>query len=118
MLPPNLAQLVDRLIAQPPRRFGLHRPNADGPTYLFPGRPPTRPMSPSSLGARLRQHGIVAGAARNTALITLAADLPAPVIADLFGLNRKTASAWSTYAQADWTAYLNSRPHPLTSALR
>ena len=55
---------------------------------------------------------VVAGAARNTALITLAADLPAPVIADLFGLNRETAAAWSSYAKVDWTAYLNSRPEP------
>jgi hypothetical protein len=38
------------------------------------------------------------------------ADLPAAVIADLFGMHPETASAWSAYARADWTAYLNSRP--------
>src|SRR5207244_10393186 len=49
LLPPNLAQLVDRLIAEPPRRFRLHRPTGCGPTYLFPGRPPSRPLTPNSL---------------------------------------------------------------------
>lgn len=112
LLPPNLAQLVDQLIAEPPRRFGLHPAVQVPATYLFPGKPPTRPIAAASLGARLRQHGIPAGAARNTALIALAADLPGPVIADLFGLARKTAATWSNYARADWTAYLNSRPEP------
>lgn len=56
--------------------------------------------------------GCAEGAARNTALMSLAADLPAPVIAGLFGLAPTTATAWSTYAQADWAAYLNSRPSP------
>jgi hypothetical protein len=118
LLPPNLAELANRLIAQPPRRFGLHRPHEDGPTYLFLGRPPTRPMSAAALETRLRQHGIAAGAARNTALIARVAELPAPVIAYLFGLNRKTAPTWSTYAHADWTAYLTSRPHPDADAPR
>ncbi|MFY1573358.1 hypothetical protein ACN26Z_00490, partial [Verrucosispora sp. WMMD703] len=112
LLPPTLAQLVDQLIAQPPRTFGL-RPTAQAQAaYLFPGRPPTRPIAAASLGHRLRQHGIPVGAARNNALIALAADLPAPVITDLFGLTHKTAATWSTYARADWTAYLNSRPDP------
>jgi hypothetical protein len=90
-------------------RRSVARPAHDGPTWLFPGVPPTQPLSPGALAARLRGYGIYAGAARNTALIILAADLPAPVVADLFGLHRNTATAWSIYAQADWSAYLNSR---------
>jgi hypothetical protein len=67
LLPPNLARLVDQLLAQLPRGYGLSRPNSgDGPTYLFPGLPPTQPISPGSLSARLRQNGIHASAARNT----------------------------------------------------
>lgn len=112
LLPPSLAQLVNQLIAEPPRTFGLRPTTPALTTYLFPGRPPARPIGPAHLGARLRRHGIPVGAARNTALIALAAELPAAVIADLFGLTYKTASAWSSYAQADWTAYLNSRTVP------
>jgi integrase len=109
LLPPSLARLIDQLIAEPRRRFGLTVRSTAPPAYLFPGKPPTRPMTPTSLTTLFGRHGIPVAAARNTALITLAADPPAPVIADLFGLNRKTAATWSTYAQADWTAYLNAR---------
>jgi hypothetical protein len=110
LLPPSLARLTEQLIAQPPSKPALTTGRSgETRTYLFPGRPPTQPAFPAALAARLRRHGIYAGAARNTAIITLAADLPAPVIADLFGLHRSTASAWSAYAQADWSAYLTSR---------
>jgi hypothetical protein len=51
----------------------------------------------------LSQYGIPAAASRNSALISLAADLPAPIIADLFGLHPGTATRWSTYARADWS---------------
>ena len=46
---------------------------------------------------------------RNTALITLGADLPPAVLADLFGLHLNTAASWTRYAQRDWAAYLASR---------
>jgi hypothetical protein len=69
-------------------------------------------MNPRTLGAKLGQHGIPAAARRNSALIILAADLPAPIIADLFGLHPGTAARWSSYARADWSEYLISRPTP------
>lgn len=104
LLPPNLASLMEQHLVQHHRRLGR------ATRFLFPGRPSTEPIAASSLAARLRRYGIPAGAARNTALMTLAAELPARVIADLFGLAPKTATAWSLYAQADWTAYLTSGP--------
>lgn len=113
LLPPNLAILISRLIADPPRTTTTFRPAPDTrPTHLFPGKPATLPMSAASLGARLRQHGIQTAAGRNSALITLAADIPAPILADLFGIHPSTAAAWSIYARADWSDYLISRPIP------
>ncbi|WP_326812331.1 hypothetical protein OIE62_07425 [Streptomyces scopuliridis] len=48
-------------------------------------------------------------AARNGALMALAADLPAAILADLLGLHVNTAVRWVTYARRDWAAYLAAR---------
>lgn len=57
----------------------------------------------------LGRHGIPARASRNTALITLAADLTAPVLASLIGIAPATADGWSRWAQIDWSSYLAAR---------
>ncbi|MEU4239693.1 hypothetical protein [Actinoplanes sp. NPDC026619] len=41
---------------------------------------------------------------RNTALINLAADLPAPILANLLGPHIATAVRWTKYACRDWQA--------------
>ncbi|MFF0467604.1 hypothetical protein ACFYPX_09295 [Micromonospora zamorensis] len=105
--------VIERVVDSPAElRYLVDRARADPHVVAFPYRQVHKlvPIGPATLGTRLRRHGIPVGAARNTALIALAAELPAAVIDDLFGLTYKTASACSNYAQADWTAYLNSRP--------
>jgi hypothetical protein len=76
---------------------------------LFPGRVPDQPVARAPFGKRLRTYGISARAARNTALITMAADLPAPLLADLLGLHIATAVRWAGYARRDWESYLAHR---------
>jgi hypothetical protein len=39
---------------------------------------------------------------RNTALISQAGDLPAPVLADLLGLSITSGVRWTRYAKRDW----------------
>jgi hypothetical protein len=55
-------------------------------TWLLPGGAPGRPIS-----ARQRL-------SRNTALIDLAAQLPATVLSDLLNLHTGTATAWNDIA--------------------
>ncbi len=75
------------------------------PSGAFPGRP-----AADTLYRQLRQRGIPdIGQARSAALITLAADLPAPVLADLLGIHITAAVGWSRHAQNDWAAYLAAR---------
>lgn len=50
---------------------------------LFPGFSHARPLHSGTFGARLLRCGITPHAGRNTAMVTLAADLPATVVADL-----------------------------------
>jgi hypothetical protein len=46
---------------------------------------------------------------RNTALISLAGDLPAPVLAGLLGLSITTGVRWTRYAKRDWENCLADR---------
>lgn len=74
--------------------------------WLYPGRPPTRPLSPARLRRRLEPLGITgAKAARNSALMSLARDVPAAVLADLLGLDRGTAERWRDVAAGRWVGY-------------
>lgn len=57
----------------------------------------------------LNGHGIQARISRTAALINLAADLPAAVLADLLGMHINTAVRWAHRARRDWTLYLAAR---------
>jgi hypothetical protein len=107
IIPPRLARLLFRLprpIVQP----AIQAPPS-GRVPLFPGRVPGLTIVGSRLSERLKEHGILARAGRNTALINLAADLPAPILADLLGVHIATAVRWTKYAKRDWHAYLAGR---------
>ena len=71
--------------------------------WLFPGLLPG-PLD-ARLGQRLRALGIPVKAARRAALIDLAAQLPAAVLADLLGLHPTTAVKWMHQAGGDWNRY-------------
>jgi hypothetical protein len=104
LLPPRLAQLIERHIAQPPR--SIHHLRNDEPRYLFPGSPPSRPRNPATIHALLRKHGLPSIAARNTALIEAALELPPVIMCDLFGIHPQTAHYWAQYASSSWADYL------------
>lgn len=69
--------------------------------WLFPGRVPGQPIDGHSLTNLLNRHGINVRTARNGALAALAADLPAPILADLLGIHINTAVRWVIYARRD-----------------
>jgi hypothetical protein len=64
---------------------------------------------PGSFGQRLKRSGLTIRGGRNTALIALAAELPAAVLADLLAINVTTATRWAGYAKRDWHDYLAAR---------
>lgn len=107
LIPPRLATFL-HLAACASSRSALGR-SLPGTRWLFPGFSPGRHQVSNTLGRRLREHGIQSRSTRNTAIITLASDLPAPILADLLGLHITTAERWVGYARRDWTAYLAAR---------
>lgn len=83
--------------------------STDSPRWLFPGRVPGQPVFAHALTTRLNRYGISTRPARNGALMALASDLPAPIIADLLGMHINTAVRWVQLARRDWTDYLVAR---------
>jgi hypothetical protein len=76
--------------------------------WLFPGAP-GRPINPDSLSDRLARLGIRAAQHRLAALLQLAADIPAPLLADLLGIHPNTAQVWSRLANRGWGDYQGMR---------
>lgn len=77
--------------------------------WLFPGGRPGRPVSPAWLTTRLNAVGLHAAAIRNAALLDLAAEVPAPFLADLLGLHPGTAVRWMHAAGGEWAGYAATR---------
>ncbi|MBW3548670.1 MAG: hypothetical protein KY452_11110 [Actinobacteria bacterium] len=73
--------------------------------WLFPGLDPGRPLTAGHLGERLRRLGIGAMPGRRAALVHLAGQLPAAVLADLLHLAPTTAVGWVRAAGGDWNTY-------------
>jgi integrase len=111
-VPAPLAGAVLTLINDGRSYRGVGSPPAT--TWLFPGHLPGRPITPARLGERLRALGIYAQTGRRAALLDLAGQLPAAVLADLLGLHETTAAKWMHQAGGDWSRYaaeLARRPH-------
>ncbi|WP_410677145.1 hypothetical protein [Amycolatopsis sp. cmx-4-68] len=96
VLPPPLDALVLDLVDRPQGRAVVGRTMEL--TSLLPGGAPGRPISARQLMRRVNRLGIQARLSRNTALIDLAAQLPATVLSDLLNLHIGTAAAWNDIA--------------------
>jgi hypothetical protein len=111
-VPGPLASAITQLISDGRSHRGVGSPQQTA--WLFPGHPPGRPITPATLGERLRALGIYAQAGRRAALLDLAAQLPAAVLADLLGLHETTAAKWMHQTGGDWSRYAAglARSHP------
>ncbi|WP_079575363.1 hypothetical protein [Krasilnikoviella flava] len=121
-VPPRLGRILTRLPAPIPSGGApLIDARANAPSWLFPGRGTAGHVTFTGLQARLRTHSLSVRQSRNAALIGLAADLPASVICDLFGLSVAAAVNWTRRAARDWTGYMHlvdERVRPSVSTVR
>jgi len=102
-VPDSLGQILTDLIRGGRTHTGTGSPITS--PWLFPGGMPGRPITPSQLGERLRALGVRAMPGRRAALIDLAAQLPAAVLADSLNLSPGTAVRWMHQAGANWNRY-------------
>jgi len=102
-VPEPLGPLVIELATTGRPYTGLGSPQPH--SWLFPGLHPGRPIHPGHLGARLAKLGIDARAARRSALMHLAGQLPAAVLAEMLHLHPTTAVHWVAAAGGDWSTY-------------
>lgn len=121
-VPPRLGRVLARLPTPVPLGGApLIEARASGTIWLFPGRGTAGHVSFTGLSHRLRSHGLSVRQSRNAALIGLAAELPAPVICDLFGLSVAASVLWTRRAARDWAGYMHlvsQREHQTTTAMR
>ena len=82
---------------------------AEDHDWLFPSRIPGYPISAATLGDRLRAIGVEPAAARNTALVQLALQLPPAVLGRLIGVRPRTATRWNAAIAASQARYANSK---------
>lgn len=101
-LPQPLADHLRELIAERRDRAAAQLPI---PPWLFPGSSPGRPISPEPLSKRLKRLGVDCQARRISALVDMAAQIPAPVLADLLGIGILTATRWAEIAGRPWGDY-------------
>jgi hypothetical protein len=73
--------------------------------WLFPGRRPGSALTEDALARRLHALGISPRQSRSTALFTLAADVPAAILAKTLGIHVKAAIQWQKISGGDWAAY-------------
>ena len=73
--------------------------------WLFPGRKPGSALTEDALAQRLHALGISPRQSHSTALFTLAADVPAAILAKTLGIHVKAAIQWQKISGGDWSAY-------------
>jgi hypothetical protein len=110
-LPPGVDELVKELrdrrqgtSVQPARR-----------QWLFTGKLPGLPIKAGRLHVSLNKLGIACAQHRQTALLELASQLPAPVLADLLDVHPTSAARWKKLGQGDWASYVAHRATGATS---
>ena len=74
-------------------------------TSRFAGQRPGQHISADRLGQRLIALGVQLSTARSAALFTLAAELPAAILARMLGIHIRLAVQWQQAASGDWAVY-------------
>ena len=79
--------------------------------WLFPGVLPGRHLTAQSITTRLRSLGINLLGARNTALQSLAAEVPPPRVAELLGYSYNVVQRHADIAAQLWARYVTLSRH-------
>lgn len=106
-IPEPLAGLLRQLPWR--RQIGPSGTVPDAQRWLFPGRQAGRHIHPDHLRNRMIALGVPPRAARHAAMLQLAREVPAAVLADILGIAVGTATAWTARAGGTWHHYAAQR---------
>lgn len=112
-LPPPVAELIEQL-ANAAKLSPRAQTRTGDARYLFASpRRLHEPIHSTTLGRKLALAGIRPQVSRNSAMLALASDLPAAIVATQMGLTAQTTTRWAQFSQRDSIEYLLARTHPL-----
>ncbi|MCF4121704.1 hypothetical protein L1785_11995 [Antribacter sp. KLBMP9083] len=101
--------ILDDLIREHANRRGQSLHVARDTGWFFPGGQPGRHLATENIRRDLVQIGVKPHENRKAAMFQLAANMPAPVLAELLGTTDKNAADWARLAARDWGAYIQHR---------
>src|SRR5260370_12179667 len=96
---------AERSLVQWPARVGVPVGEGRHVRALFPVRRPGSPLTEDALAQRPHALGTSPRESRNPALFTLAADVPAPILAQSLAIHIKAAIQWQEISGGDWAGY-------------
>jgi hypothetical protein len=105
LLPPALGDLIGRLV-----RRGATATAPDEAVWLYPGTCLGRSITRSDMTTRLLELGISPALGRNTALMEMAAEMPAAVITRMLGISLDRATRWTQDAGNTLSGYAAQLP--------
>ena len=108
-VPIQMPAVVDELLQGHIQRRGQSLYASRDTGWLFPGGRPGRHLETENIRGQLVEIGIKPHESRKAALFGLAAQMPAPVLADLIGITDDNAADWARLAARDWTGYIADR---------
>jgi hypothetical protein len=74
--------------------------------WLFPGHCPGMHLDPQSIMQRLRKLGVNLRGGRNSALQHLVAEVPPPLVAELFGYSYQATQRHAELVAGPWSRYI------------
>lgn len=105
----EMPAVLDELIREHLQHRGKSLYASRDTGWLFPGGNPGQHLATENIRAQLVAIGVKPYEARKAALYQLAADMPAPVLAQLIGITDTNAAEWARLAARDWTGYIADR---------
>lgn len=108
-VPIQMPDLLDDLIRDHVAHRGKSLYASRDTGWLFPGGNPGRHLTTENIRSQLVAIGIKPYEGRKATLFQLAADMPAPVLAELLGITDTNAANWAKLAARDWTGYIAQR---------
>lgn len=111
-MPIEMPSPLDDLIREQTRARGNASYAGRNNGWLLPGGIPGRPLTTENIRNQLVDLGIQPHTSRHAAMFQLAAEIPAPILAELVGIHINTATSWASLAARTWTSYIAERARP------